>query len=1604
MAKKERTRVLRLDGKPINLVRKRCHLLVCAKGCCCGRTDRGHAVVPVEFYKQEYKRRKLRNRIQLSMNGCLGPCVLANVVLLFFDGKPIWFQSINSDGQIVAIYDYIEKMLAAERYLPPPAELTEYVFNYYTWSNPLEAPHAAGRGTPSPAGHPQGILFLTHADTDLLTLHHARASLPADAPPVHALSLNRVAIPEHMIALLEEHGRNARVVVVRLLGGLQSVPGFGRLVELAQEKGRHFLALSGTGEPDPELAALSTVAPAVAQQTAAYLQMGGLANMSQCLRFLCDELLMTGMGYQAPEPQPSHGIYQLRIEDQALSFNPQAAIRNPQFTIGILFYRSHWMSGNLTFIDALIHDLERKGAKVVAVFANSLKERRPQASLPAAFEYFLQDEQPIIDALICTMSFAMGEVNPDGPTLGGWSVEALAALDVPVLQAICCGSARWQWQASARGLNSLDTAMNIALPEFDGRIGTVPISFKEPLRADEASGGRKPPGEPSATDCSPGGLRPPLALLGLDRSEIVHYRPDPERISRVTGLALRFANLRRKPNREKKVAFILTNASSKASRIGNAVGLDAPASLLHILQAMRDVGYEITDLPSDGDALIHALIDRCSYDETYLTEQQLAQAVAHVPVDEYCRWFAELPEVLQRQMTEQWGPPPGPAYVHDGDLALAGLDLGHAFVALQPPRGYGMDPNAIYHCPDMPPPHNYYALYRWLRDVWGADAIVHMGKHGTLEWLPGKSVGLSADCFPDAFLGDLPLFYPFILNDPGEGAQAKRRTHAVIVDHLTPPLTTADAYGELAELMQLVDEYYQVEMLDPVKMPLLQRQIWDLIQKANLQEDLKFLMQEKHGDHVHEWDDALTADGTPIGLAQMRGREISHVVQDLDGYLCELAGAQIRDGLHILGQVPEGEQLIGTLQALTRLPNLQVPSLRQSLAGCFGLDVEVLQKERGSKFVDPGRAGGVSPLSCADFSPGGLRPPFAILAGRAIVTNADALEIIDELGRHLLASLQKYEFDSAAIGQVVAETLLTDVHPAPLSPVLGGEGLGVKGSESLEETWSSCRDDVSSLTPNPSPPSTGERGAVRSTITGGHDDLDAVLRFVCEQLVPTLGQTTDEIGNLLAGLDGRYVPAGPSGAPTRGMAHVLPTGRNFYAVDPRALPSHASWEVGQQLAREVLDRYLRDTGAYPETIGISIWGTSAMRTGGDDVAEVLALLGVRPVWQRENRRVLGIEIISLEELGRPRIDVLIRISGFFRDAFPHLIKLLDEAVLLVSERDEPLEMNFIRKHYLADVLRLAGGPRVSGPLSPVLGGEGRGEGGESESLEKASSACTAAVVPPSPQPSPPEYGGRGGQTAPAENVHRQARYRIFGSKPGCYGAGLLPLIDERNWHSDADLAETYVNWGGYGYGGDGVGVDARPMFRTRLAQVQLAVHNQDNREHDIFDSDDYFQFHGGMIASIRSLSGRRPSHYFGDSHDPAHPKVRDLKEEVLRVFRTRVVNPKWLESIARHGYKGGLELAATVDYLFGYDATAEVIDDWMYEQVAKSYVLDPAIQDFLQQSNPWALHAIGERLLEAVERGMWSEPSPDVLDALRAQLLEAETVLEARGEAVGTGL
>ncbi|WP_433969660.1 cobaltochelatase subunit CobN [Tunturiibacter gelidiferens] len=1163
---------------------------------------------------------------------------------------------------------------------------------------------------------------------------------------------------------------------------------------------------------------------------------------------MSDRLLLTGHGYEKPSTPAEHGIYMPDLEHAEYEdWLQRADPAKP--TAAILFYRAHLLSGNTAFVDALADAMESRGLNVLCIFTSSMK------ALDDGFPAALRLVERRVNVVVTTLSFALGEINTGDVTLAGENVSILERLGVPVIQAIPSGMSRGNWEVSRRGLNALDTAINVALPEFDGRLISVPISFKE--RGNVQSGDL--------------------------------YVPHPERADRVAGIAARLARLQILANPYKRVAFVLTNSSTKAAQVGNAVGLDSPASLLNLLRAMKGRRYSIGDLPESADDLIHDLLSRGTYDDVYPLDGARAHRYSRAV---YRRRFERFPDVPQKRLKDSWGQPADHGYTlrssskidkklmsevaikiaamdfepfsDTDDYLFAAMRLENALIAIQPPRGYGLNPDAIYHAPDLPPTHHYTAFYQWLATSveeggWGADAIVHVGKHGTLEWLPGKSVGLSGDCFPDLLLEDMPLIYPFIINDPGEGSQSKRRGHAVIVDHLTPPMTSAETYGPLAALNQLVNEYYAVEKLDPSKLPFIQQQIWELIQDANLKTDLdlKNMLSRDHGDHKHDWEDELTPEGVPVTLAEMSGSEVAHLIEDIDGYLCELGMAQIRDGLHILGNMPELPEM---LLSMTRLANVGSPSLLDAIARNVQFDYLALLEEPGKK-LDVAIA----------------------LSETVCYTNADVLEVLDKMALGLYKRLEEL-------------------------------GFRVDGLEDLQH----------------------------AIVGSASEEVTEALTFACREIVPNLERVNEEVEHVLDALEGRYVPAGPAGAPTRGMAHILPTGRNFYAVDPRALPSEASWRVGQQLAREAIERYRAEEDQYPETVGLSAWGTSQMRTHGDDVSEVLALLGVQPVWNKQSRRPEGITLIPLEKLGRPRIDVTLRISGFFRDAFPHLIDMIDDAVALVIQQDEPLEMNFVKRHYLRDI-----------------------EKNRDQGVEEAEAS---------------------------------AKYRIFGAKPGTYGTGVQALMETRHWKEDADIARVFLEWGGYAYGKTANGVDARGIFSERLKSVQVAVHNQDNREHDIFDSDDYFQFHGGMVATIRALTGVQPKAYFGDSSRPDAVRVRDLREEALRVYRSRVINPKWIDSIKRHGYKGGLELTATVDYIFGFDATAHVAPDFIYEGLAKEYALDADTQDFLKQSNPWALNAIAERLLEANERGLWEDAKPETLDALRGVLFDSETLLEARGE------
>ncbi|MHA6781539.1 cobaltochelatase subunit CobN [Pseudonocardia saturnea] len=1241
------------------------------------------------------------------------------------------------------------------------------------------------------------VLLLSTADTELLA---ARAVSDSWASALYRTANPARVEPEGLPALLD----GVDVVVLRLLGGRRTWPeGVDALVS----SGLPVVLLGGEASPDAELMGASTVPAGVASEALAYLAAGGLDNLRELHRFLSDTVLLTGEGFAAPAPTPDFGVHGSRTADPGLP------------TVGVVFYRAHALSGNTAFVDTLCDAIEARGANALPVFCGSLRDASAElmALLGSA------------DALVATVLAAGGTVASSASAGGeedAWDAGALGALDVPVLQGLCLTTSRAVWTESDAGLSPMDAAMQVAIPEFDGRLITVPFSFKETAPGDD----------------------------------LPVYRADPERAARLAGLAVRHASLRRTPVAERRLAIVLSSYPTKHSRVGNAVGLDTPASAVVLLNALREAGYAVGEFPQDSDELIHTLIAAGGHDVEWLTEEQLANAPSRVRLEDYRRWFAALPSALTDGIREHWGEPPGSLYVDGTDIALAALRFGNVLLMIQPPRGFGENPIAIYHDPDLPPSHHYLAAYRWLEQEFGADAVVHLGKHGTLEWLPGKGLGLSAECAPDAVLGELPLVYPFIVNDPGEGTQAKRRGHAVVVDHLVPPMARADTYGEMAKLEQLLDEYATVGAMDPAKLPALRARIWEVVQAAQLHHDL----------HV----DALPGED-----------DFDDFVLHIDGYLCEVKDVQIRDGLHVLGGVPEGEAQVNLVLSILRATQVwggkrALPGLRSALAAWAGWDEQQLLATPGAAVA---AATGPAGSQQGGFTATGPEESHPAVTGAAA----------DRLARLV----------SVAPGPARTGADLVDV-------LEGVARVLVTGLQ--ERGWSGAAEVVTEVLGEPVP------------------DVVAVLEFGCAEVVPRLARTTDEVDGVLHALDGGYVPAGPSGSPTRGLVNVLPTGRNFYSVDPKAIPSRSAWEIGTMLADSLIARHLADTGEYPRSVGLTVWGTSAMRTQGDDLAEILALIGTRPVWDDASRRVTGFAIVPREELGRPRIDVTVRISGFFRDAFPHVITLLDDAFAAVAALDEP--DNHLREHVEEDV----------------------------------------AI-----------HGDR-----------RRATARIFGSKPGAYGAGLLPLIDARNWRSDADLAEVYAVWGGYAYGRGLDGREARADMESSFRRIAVAAKNQDTREHDIMDSDDYFQYHGGMVATVRALTGRTPAAYVGDSAVTDAVRTRTLAEETKRVFRARVVNPKWITAMQRHGYKGAFELAATVDYLFGYDATAGVVDDWMYTQLAESYVFDETNRAFMERSNPWALRGITERLLEAADRGMWAKPDDAVLDRLKQTYLELEGDLE----------
>ncbi|CAM3818053.1 cobaltochelatase subunit CobN [Pseudomonas wadenswilerensis] len=1226
---------------------------------------------------------------------------------------------------------------------------------------------------------PAELVILCSGDSHLALLAETAQQLPEDFPSLRLANPMQVQNHASVDLYVDQVLRHAKVILVSLHGGVGYWRyGVEQLLELAA-RGVQLILVPGDDRPDPELTSLSTVPAEQAERLWHFLRQGGKANALNLFNCLASQYLNCAYSWSEPQQLPRTAVYHPRKAAAALEdWFGEWQVEQP--VVPILFYRSHLQAANTAFIDTFCERLQLAGLNPLPIAVASLKE--------AGCLQQVEDWLDQVDAALIINTTGFAQSSPEQPHLRPFR------RDIPVLQAICAQDNEPAWQASEQGLGARDLAMHIALPELDGRIITRPISFKDLAWRSERS-----------------------------QSDVVCYRAQPERMDFVAELARRWCDLAQLPNAQKRVALILANYPTRDGRIGNGVGLDTPAAALNILRALQAQGYPLAPLPASGTALIQALLGGVSNDLDSLDLRPCMQSMA---LDDYLAAFAALPEANQIAVRERWGEPSQDPMFRSGRMMIAGLRYGLTFVGIQPARGYQLDQSAVYHDPDLVPPHAYLAFYFWLRHGFAADVLIHVGKHGNLEWLPGKGVGLSDSCWPDALLGPLPNIYPFIVNDPGEGAQAKRRTQAVIIDHLMPPLTRAETYGPLRHLELLADEYYEAQLLDPRR-------------ARELQRDILALVRDNHIDRELQIEGAL--DDAAVWLPR------------LDTYLCDLKESQIRDGLHVFGESPAGRLRTDTLLALLRVERGDGRgangSLLRALARALNLGFDPLDCDLGQPWQGP-------------------RPSLLATLDEAWRTAGDTRERLE-----LYAS------------QLIEQMLDGTVQLA------GGP------------EWA---------------------------------QVQAILEALEQQVAPRLdGCGPAEMHGLLAALDGRFVPAGPSGAPSRGRLDVLPTGRNFYTVDVRNLPTTTAWRIGFASANLILERHLQDHGDHLRQLGLSVWGTATMRTGGDDIAQAMALLGVRPVWASGSQRVDDFEILPLSLLDRPRVDVTLRVSGFFRDAFGNLIKLFDAAVQAVAALDEPDDLN---------------------PLAA-----------------KVRSERTELLA----------------QGVDAEQAGRQAGWRVFGAKPGAYGAGVQNAIDGRLWNDRQDLAEVYLNHGGYAYGAADDGTPARAHFARRLSQVQAVVQNQDNHEHDLLDSNDYYQFQGGMLAAVESLGGSSVASYHGDHSQPDRPRIRTLKEELNRVIRARALNPKWIDGVKRHGYKGAFELAATVDNLFAFDATTQLIDDHHYQSLADAYVLDGPTRDFIRQHNPEALRDITERLLEAQQRGLWQEPG-EYREALEEQLLDGE--------------
>ena len=1220
------------------------------------------------------------------------------------------------------------------------------------------------------------VLFLSSAATDLSTLAAYLASAGGEhwRNQIRGLSLDCLSHPAQLDHYLTSTANQAKLVLVRLLGG-RGHWSYG-LEQLQRWKdggaGRHLVILAGTDDQNNELHGLGSISLALADRLAELLREGGVDNLGEVLRAL--ELLL-----QEQQPDPTN-LQLLPMPDPAQwDWREDAGPR-----IGVVLYRAQLQAGDVSLAEALCLACRERGLCPRLLWVSSLRDPGVQAGVID----LLQSQQ--VELVVAGTSFASVKTAEAGLGSPLWE-----QLNVPVLQMLSSSRSRESWRNSSRGLDPLDLSLQVVMPELDGRLTTRPCAFREQEMTAPEMGAAVP-------------------------SQV----PDLEGINWLIDHSQRWIRLRQTKNSDRRVGMVLANYPVRDGRVANGVGLDTPASCVAMLHWLKQSGHNLGPgtLPSDGDALMQFLLQG----RTNSPEGLHRPALDYLALDVYEQWWAGVPSEARAKIEQRWGQPCDACDLdRNHGFAIHGLRYGHVVVLIQPDRGYDPDQIADLHSPDLPPPHRYLAQYLWLNRIHQTHVMVHVGKHGSAEWLPGKGVGLSSSCGPHLALGALPHLYPFIVNDPGEGSQAKRRGHAVVLDHLTPPLGRAGLHGPLQRLEGLLDELVEARQLGAERSQSLERAVLVTLQELN-------------------WPGVPTKDDLKRDPSL-----INECLDSAETYLCELKEAQIRTGLHRFGQPPSERAELELLLALARPPAHGRPGLTQAMARQVGLALDPWGQEDG--------------------------------------------EPLDQKDQQLLEQLGCERRQRVGDGVAWLEDQAFGVVSALVS---NGDG---------SDLVKPFRDWIQSPTED-----------------------DGTLAAITQDLWPRLIQCApSEKRAFCDGISGGRIPAGPSGAPSRGRPDVLPTGRNFYSVDLRGLPTEAAWDLGRRSAEQLLELHLQEEGDCLRHLALSVWGTATMRNGGEDIAQLLALIGVRPVWDGPTRRLVDLEVIPLRLLGRPRVDVVLRISGLFRDAFPQLLMWVDQAMAMVAALDEPSDQN---------------------PLAALTQQEG-------------------------PQG------------------------RIYGSAPGAYGAGLQALIDSGAWDSRADLGEAFLQWSQWRYGGSSEPSQDRTGLESALGRVQVVLHNQDNREHDLLDSDDYYQFHGGLSAAIEASSGKRPELWFGDHSRRERPRLHRLERELDKVMRSRLLNPRWIEGMQQHGYKGAFEMGASLDYLFAYDAATDRVPDWCYGALCDQWLNTPEIVEFLERRNPWVLRDMAERLLEASNRGLWQGAADQQIQLLKGLISSSEAQIERGG-------